>query len=465
MMQRVLNPRTVRHKILLSYLLWGGERFHNKSLLLPCHLIANFFGYPESSNTHTGNLLRDFQRDVLSQIPGAVLEVGAHDWLEHQCRRVEAFHLGALQTEFDALGRQNGQIKRARDKAAGPMVYLCDGRTFTRRSAQKLRRDLSSCDEEGVTKAHPVSEKVIETMARVPESVFARRVADCFDQAAAQVKGIRDQSVRRSQEAVLRRIDVDPKPRYSHSLRERTHRVFANGHIPNLKRDIRTIFTAPWPEADLSCAQLAIASAIWRMERIRFFLANGERLWEELLIPVNGLSGAHRQEIKSAIKTAMYSMLYLRSESKVRSELQKELDELKCKTPAGEFLAHWIFREQAGASQIQAKLLRDGHGLADAFGQVHYAVDGREPSSVMAQVNQSYELYLLEPVLDYVNAKDANGKFLVDPNEMRLVIWSRDGFNIAVRRKVQIPAYQRKLSTLVAAKAKQMGIPATLDWR
>ena len=465
LMQRVLSPRTARHKILLSYMLWGGERFHNKSLLLPCQLIANFFGYPESSNTNTGNLLRDLQRDVLSQIPGAVLEVGAHDWVEHQCRRVEVFHLGVLQSEFDALGRDNGQIKRARDKTAGPMVYLRDGSTFTRRSAQRRLRDLSNRDEGSLPKAHPVSQKVIDTMARVPKSVFARQVTKCFERAAAQVEHIKYPSVRRSQEAILRRIDVDPVPRYSHSMRERTHRVFANGHIPNLKREIRQRFTAEWLEADLSCAQLAISAAIWGMEKTRFFFATSGSVWDELLNPVHGLSGADRQEIKGAIKTAMYSMLYLRRESKVRGELQKELVAMGCKTPASEFLAHWLFRELAEASQVQAKLLRYGQGLTDAFGQVHYAVHGREPSSVMAQVNQSYELYLLEPVLDYVNAKDAYGKFLVDPKEMRLVIWSHDGFHIAVRRKDQILRYQQKLSKLVAERAHETGIPARLEWR
>ena len=161
----------------------------------------------------------------------------------------------------------------------------------------------------------------------------------------------------------------------------------------------------------------------------------------------------------------MYSMLYLMREGKVRSELQKELDGLKCKTPASEFLKHWIFRELAGASQVQARRLRDGQGLTDAFGQVHHASDGRKPSSVMAQVNQSYELYLLEPVLDYVNARDADGEFLVDPEQTRLVIWSHDGFNVAVRRKDQIARYQRKLSTLVEERAQQIGIPARLEWR
>lgn len=421
-MQRVLTPRIAHYKILLSYLLWGGERFHNKSLLLPCHLIANFFGYPESSNTNTGNLLRDFQRDVLSQIPDAVLEVGMHDWVERQCRRVAMFHLGVLQAEFDALGRKNGRFVRAKHMPAGSMVYLHDGSTFTRRSAQKLRRDRGDRYERILAQAHPASQKVIETMARVPELVFKKQVSKCFDRAAAQIERIKDTNVRRSQEAILRRIDIDPVPRYSHSLRERTHRVFANGHIPNLKRDIRMAFTASWPEADLSCAQLAIASAIWGMEKCRSFLAKGGNVWDELLAPIHGLSGGNRQEVKSAIKTAIYSMLYLMGASKVRQNLQKQLLELNCKTPASEFLAHWIFRELAEASQTQAKLLRNGHGLTDAFGQVHYAADGREPSSVMAQVNQSYELYLLEPVLDYVNAKDANGKFLVDPNEMRVVI-------------------------------------------
>ncbi len=463
-MQRVLTPETAHYKILLSYLLWGGERFHDKALLLPCNLIANFFGYSESSNINTGRLLKEFRHDVLGQIPGAVLEIEEHIWVEHKCRGVEAFHLGLLQAEFDALGRINGRFARVRNMPSGSMVYLHDGSKFSRRRGQKLRRDRDNYDERNLTKAHPVSQKVIDTMHRIPELVFSKRIAECFDRAVAEGERIKDTNVRRSQEAILRRIDIDPVPRYSHSPRERTHRVFANGHIPNLKRDIRMVFTEPWPEADLSCAQLAIASAIWGMEQTRSFLAHGN-VWEELLAPVHGLSGAHRQEIKSAIKTAMYSMLYLRRERKAQRELQKELDELKCEISASEFLSHWIFRELAAASQIQARLLRDGHGLTDAFGQMHYAVDGREPSSVMAQVNQSYELYLLEQVLDYVNAKDSDGEFLVDPKEMRVVIWSHDGFNIAVRRKDQIARYQRKLSTLVEERAKQIGIPARLEWR
>lgn len=464
LMRRVLTPKTAHYKILLSYLLWGGERFHDKSLLLPCNLIANFIGYSESSNVNTGRLLQDFRHDVLGQIPGAVLEIEVHDWVEHKCRSVEAFHLGLLQAEFDVLGRTNGRFVRVRDMPSGSMVYLHDGSKFSRRRGQKLRRDRDNYYETNLGDAHPVSQKVLDTMHRIPGLVFSKRIAECFDRAVAEVERIKAPHVRRSQEAILRRIDVDPVPRYSHSLRDRTHRVFANGHIPNLKRDIRMVFTEPWPEADLSCAQLAIASAILGIKKTRVFLASGRSVWEELLTPVNGLSGTQRQEVKSAIKTAMYSMLYLRKERKVQRELQKELDELKCKTPAAIFLAHWIFRELAEASQIQARRLRNGHGLTDAFGQVHSADTGRSPSSVMAQVNQSYELYLLEPVLDYVNERDAGGNFVVDPKEMRLVMWSHDGFNIAVRRKDQIFRYQEKLSSLVQERAKQLGIPTRLEW-
>jgi len=465
LMHSVLDAKTARYKILLSYLLWGGERFHDKSLLLPSHLIANLFGHSESSNINTGRLLEDFRNDVLLQIPDAVLEIRKHDWLEHQCRAVEKFHLGVQQIAFDTLGRESGRLLLATSAPPGTVVYLHDGSTFSRRNAKKMRNKLEALSHQDSMLAHSGSRKVIETMARVPELVFAKWVKKCIGLAVAQVESIRDLRVRRSQEAVLRRIDIDPKPRYSHSRRDRTHRVFANGHIPNLKRDIRTIFTTPWPEADLSCAQLAIASAIWRMEKTRSFLANGGNVWDELMTPVQGLSGTRRQEVKSAIKTAMYSVLYLRRERKVQSELQKELVGLNCKTPASELLRHWIFRELAEASQTQAKLLRTGHGHTDAFGQVHHAVNGREPSSVMAQVNQSYELYLLEPVLDYVNAKDANGKFIVNPKEMQLVLWSHDGFNVKVRRKEQIIRYQQHLSKLVSERAQQLGIPTKLEFR
>jgi hypothetical protein len=89
----------------------------------------------------------------------------------------------------------------------------------------------------------------------------------------------------------------------------------------------------------------------------------------------------------------------------------------------------------------------------------------RKTVSVMAQVNQSYEPYRLEPVIDFVNAKDADGRFLVDPDEMRIVLWSHDGFNIAVRGKCRIRAYQRKLSKLVLDRATQAGIPVRLEWQ
>ena len=158
-------------------------------------------------------------------------------------------------------------------------------------------------------------------------------------------------------------------------------------------------------------------------------------------------------------------MLYLRKEKKAAKILEEELLAMGCETPASRFLAHWIFRELVESSGIQAKRLRDGHGMVDAFGQTHYACGGRIPSSVMAQVNQSYELYLLEPVIDYVNAKDANGKLLLDPDEMRIVLWSHDGFNIAVRRKCRITAYQEKLSKLVLERATAAGIPVRLKWR
>ena len=47
---------------------------------------------------------------------------------------------------------------------------------------------------------------------------------------------------------------------------------------------------------------------------------------------------------------------------------------------------------------------------------------------------------------------------------MRIVLWSHDGFNIAVRRKDQIRRYQRKLSKLVYERAQEKGIPVQLEW-
>ena len=163
LMQRVLTLKTAHNKILLSYLLWGGERFHSESLLLPCHLIANFFGHSESSNTNTGMLLQDFQHAVLGQIPGVVLEVQEHDWVEHKCRRVEAFHLGVFQAEFDALGRKNGRFVRVNDMPPGSMVHLHDGSTLTSSLSDFLRNERGGI---GVNWVWPLGSSVLTTILR-----------------------------------------------------------------------------------------------------------------------------------------------------------------------------------------------------------------------------------------------------------------------------------------------------------
>lgn len=48
--------------MLPGYLMWGGERFCDESLVSPCHLTVNLSGHAESSNLDTARLLQEFWR-------------------------------------------------------------------------------------------------------------------------------------------------------------------------------------------------------------------------------------------------------------------------------------------------------------------------------------------------------------------------------------------------------------------
>jgi hypothetical protein len=464
LMHTILGERNLRYKALASYLLWGTPGFLDEAQLLPCHFLANLFGWKNASNVNTTTLLDHFRRDVLAGIPGARLELDQHDWLERRCRSVREFHLGILEEELGSIRSTKRMASQESDGDANPLVFLHDGSPVSRRRITALKQKSQAAGERAAASAHPASRMVIETMASVPEAVFARRVTACFSEALEAVARIENPSARRAQENILRKIDVDPKPVYFPSGKGNTHRVFSRGHIPDLKREIRKIFTLPWPEADLRCSQLAIAARLWEMPRTTEFLASGYSVWEELLGLFPDDLGTLRQNVKACLKKALYALLYLKNSGKVQQDLQSDLDLIGLGVLAQKVMSHWLFSEINSFRRRQEKLLLKGGGLADAFGAIHHATDDRSPSSVISQVNQSYELYALWPVLEWVNQRDPSGALTVDPNEMRLVLWAHDGFSIACRRKDRVFSYQKKLSALVGARLNELGIMTTLEW-
>ena len=74
---------------------------------------------------------------------------------------------------------------------------------------------------------------------------------------------------------ILRQIAAQPQPFYSASPNGNTPRLYTGASIPNLKREVRKIFTKDWPTADLKSSQLAICAWMWDIGSILGLLQSG----------------------------------------------------------------------------------------------------------------------------------------------------------------------------------------------
>jgi hypothetical protein len=85
---------------------------------------------------------------------------------------------------------------------------------------------------------------------------------------------------------------------------------------------------------------------------------------------------------------------------------------------------------------------------------VPYDASGdRTEGSVLAQLSQAMELYLLMPVLDLAYETD----------EFGIVLWQHDGMNVAFKNQGRKDRWMRKIQTAVNRRAAELSIPTRLE--
>jgi hypothetical protein len=254
----------------------------------------------------------------------------------------------------------------------------------------------------------------------------------------------------------LQAIEEQPIPIYGFS--GNTVRLTAlNPSLQTIDGDLRHILTEGWIELDLSSAQLAIAGKDWGVQKVVDFLSEGKSIWKDLS---SFLSLPMRA--KPALKKGLYSAVYGALENNILWFILEKAQYEGVDVPkerAKQFTEHPLVQELLEAREEQLDRIREDGGAENCYEQwIDYdGIEKKKPQrSILAQLNQAREMWLLEPVLRRAEEQDEGAK------NWDVTLLQHDGFSIKVHNG-QGKQVVETLQNAVAELAEHHGYPTRLE--
>lgn len=252
-------------------------------------------------------------------------------------------------------------------------------------------------------------------------------------------------------------IADDPVQRYGFS--KYSARVFpTNPGVASVQAGVRRALLPDCVEYDLASAQLAIAAQDWRLRDLYAFLVSGRSIWSALLAFME--LGA---EAKAAVKRGVYALVYGAGRDRVVADVReqylgdvgRELSEER----AGYLLLHPLMEEVQEARHRELERIRERGGARDCFGR--WISDGKrygdDPSrSILAQLAQARELWLMEPVIDLARREAAKSRA-----DWQIVAWQHDGVSIRYSRRRE--RRELELMSAVQERVEEGAYPTRLE--
>ena len=419
------------------YLCLGADFDKDTGKVLLCrNTIASLLGR-EPNNFEAGKLLQRFRKGVLGD-----KNFIWHHWYKKLCRKVARLNFGdfndwltdELEGRFDRLDR----------------VYL-DGSKITARKARTVR-----AAEKGIANSRPAygSEALFiqRYLNSLHPNLFSKNLKNNHRRTLQFVVETFKGAERQRELRILRHIECQPQPFYGATPKENTVRLFSYAHIPQLRREVRKVFTKGWIEADLRCAQLAICARLWEVHSVLEFLYQSGNIWEYLYAHLR-LPKELQQEAKPALKEALYSVCYGMEAVRIRSLLARNLVKNGVNREyARGFLPIPLIRDVLLAREEALQhVIADG-GARTCYGKALEIAGELQARDILAQLAQSWEMKLIYPAFALT---------AVNPY-CKIVLYQFDGFSAQFTRR---PAgWTGRIKEAIDARANDFGIPTWLEW-
>lgn len=288
--------------------------------------------------------------------------------------------------------------------------------------------------------------RLLTYMNGLPSNIFSKAWNAHRDEAYAVAETLapatRDSALR-----VLGSIFSVAQPFYqpaAHSVR-----VFGIGDtLLGLPREVRAVLTQDWHTLDLRASQLAITARLWNVESVQEMLRTGTNLWQVLLASMDIPAGMENTVKNNVLKHLVYGLLYGASKATLLENLQQDSAAFNL-VLSPDILKHPVLQEMMVARNHQLRLIRDAGGALDAYG--NWLPMKGNPRSILAQVAQSHELYILEPVLELAETS----------HDVRITTWLHDGVTINLRRREE--EYIKRAVETVQERCNAIGVYTELS--
>ncbi len=441
------------------------------NLKIPAGLLACMEGKDKqikSRNYVGGNFLKAFIKDVQ--------KFNYSDWdsEERLCRIVTRLVwpeviAKAIQDEID--GKWKGS----------PKVYLHTGELVTAAKEARIREMIR---QEALETLQYAKSELVESLLLLlnnqPQNRFRKTIVH-FNEALEVAKSTATDPAREI--ALLNLTVYEYQPFYQ--CVPSSSRIYPLGdNILGTQREVRKTMTQDFLEFDLRSAQAAIAATTWNIPKLKKFLKGGGSFWDYIF---KGIDLEFSEDRKSILKDAVYALMYGSSKGKIKSSgksgLMKILDELDYANSTQDLYEKFISLPLIHSIKLARgrmfKKIKKTDGAKTCLGQwIDLNTDPKKRNdslrSILSQLNQAYELKLLEPVIKlaliHAGIREFTDSELAEYNYgssfsrgFSITYWQHDGFSIAPKNADDRQRIIDNLQYLVKKQAESLGIITELE--
>jgi hypothetical protein len=418
------------------YLCFGAySDTETKRLLLHRETLADLAGQP-LPNFHAEEFLWRFSNDV---VPIVWTEWW---WSEHRCRQLTKLKLGNFQ---QILNREYQHQWRERGR-----VYL-NGNKFSAAKAQQIRATDRKAAE-ALPGECAEARFIQKYLNNLTPHLFSRNLENNYRCAVQYAfKNLKGAELHRELR-ILKQIESQPQPFYSATSNGNSVRLFANESIPNLRSDVRKVFTQDWFEADLRCSQLGICAWLWDVKPLKEFLQAGNNFWNHLCdyldVPSEGIKA-----VKPVLKEAVYSLCYGMEEHHIRRYLTTEFKKLGIPEKSVEFITEPHLHLMLDAREKDIVRITAAGGDKTCYDKPLSVRGDFQARHILAQMAQAWEMKIIFPAFRLATE---------NPDDFKIMLYQFDGFSAHFTRRPE--QWRKQIKFVVDKQAADLGIPTWLEW-
>lgn len=395
----------------------------------------------EASHARAKSFLDAFSRDIWS------VEYSQYEYRDNKARTVIA-----MSVTQDILDAVNDDLL-SRDN----QVELVSGKTVN--SVYKRQIDVQDKQQALMSMALAKNETARDLLKYLSTHSFMTKIPDDLYDKAIELIIAREisQDAKNRMLLTLKNVSVQGKTYYKPV--EKSCRLFpANDSILSLPKEIRQLMCTGLIGADLRSCQMAVISKIWNIPSLYRFLSSGRSIWGLFFTDFHIVD---KENFKIKLKKCLYSIVFGMSRAHlVNGHPDKtynwrgiDIEFEGHGVNSDIFLSHPMVKVILSARNRMFALIKKNRGAYDAWNEFIPLTDLVSESSIMAQVAQSYEMRLIEPVLRVCELT----------NEVQLVYYLFDGCYLHIRQGERTDLWVERIQDLVYDQACLLGIPTCLD--